>query len=195
VTLSWKSGGEADLIGYRIYRANGSNGFVRVATVKDPAVLSYTDASANGGRYYVTAVDITGQESAPSAAVSAGNSTGTWEVPTAPGQTESPLPEPNDPGIGNGGDPIAMPPSAPKSLTLTKVQGGWKLQWKRNSTNEQVIAYNVYFSPDPATGYLLLESVTGTSYVHMSEDNSGTYYITAVNSFGESPQSNSVAAH
>lgn len=205
VTLSWKSGGEADLIGYRVYRANAQNGFVRIATVKDPAVLSYTDASANGGRYgyYVTAVDITGQESAPSAVASAGDSAGTWGNPTVPGQTETPLPGPNgstDVGsggesAGNGGEPAAAPPSAPKSLTLKKAQGGWKLQWKANSANEQVIAYNVYFSPDPATGYLLLESVTGTSYVHMTEDAGGTYYVTAVNSFGESPQSNSVSAH
>jgi penicillin-binding protein 1B len=168
-------------------------------------VLSYTDASANGGRYgyYVTAVDITGQESAPSAVASAGDSAGTWGNPTVPGQTETPLPGPNgSTGVGsggepagNGGEPAAAPPSAPKSLTLKKAQGGWKLQWKANSANEQVIAYNVYFSPDPATGYLLLESVTGTSYVHMTEDAGGTYYVTAVNSFGESPQSNSVSAH
>lgn len=57
-TISWSSNGEHDIVGYRIYK--GGN---KVASIKAGAPLSYT---IGDGSYYVTAVDVAGQESAPS---------------------------------------------------------------------------------------------------------------------------------
>ncbi|WP_066172961.1 transglycosylase domain-containing protein [Bacillus marinisedimentorum] len=67
-SLSWPLPGEKDIIGYRIYQASSKNGsFRRVANV--PAnVLSYTVPGTTSA-YYVTAVDVAGKESAPSAIV------------------------------------------------------------------------------------------------------------------------------
>lgn len=214
--INWQAGGEADLLGYRVYRSDSYAGFVQIATVKDPAVLTYTDAGGNvNAGYYVTAVDIEGNESSPSAIASPGSSAGTWELPVGPdsGAEMPDIPDVMQPpgsavpgensgdnGTGSGADngsdqPAAVPPSSPQSLKLTPASGGWKLEWKANRTSEQVIAYNIYFSPDPASGYLLLDTVTGTSYVHKIGDVAGTYYVTAVNNYGESPQSNSVKAN
>lgn len=213
--LAWQSGKEADLLGYRIYRADSQNGFARIATIKDPSVLTYTDASATHSDtgYYVSSVDIAGQESQPSAIASVGSSSTTWQLPDLSNTGETPTDTntvpgtetggQTDPGNANGGQgengtdtdtSSATPPAAPKALSIKKAGGGLKLKWKANGTAEQVIAYNVYFSPDAASGYLLLDTVSGTSYTHTTDVTNGSYYITAVNSYGESSHSNNVTA-
>jgi penicillin-binding protein len=197
VVLSWKSGGEADLLGYRVYRGDANTGFAHIATVKDPGVLTFTDHAAAAGEYayYVTSVDITGAESQPSSVASVGSSTGVSELPGEPNQNGNP----NQPG-GQEGDqqdkppaPTAAPPSAPAGLSLKKTQGGVKLQWKANKQAEQVIAYNIYYSPDPANGFLLLDTVADNHYVHKTKQSGGRYYVTAVNSYGESSHSATVS--
>ena len=57
-TLVWSSNGENDIVGYRIY--NGGN---KIASIKAGSALSYP---VGNGSYYVTAVDVAGQESPPS---------------------------------------------------------------------------------------------------------------------------------
>jgi penicillin-binding protein len=202
VTVSWKSAGEADLLGYRLYRADVNNGFVHIATIKDPGVLTHTDAGARSGEYgyYVTAVDITGKESQPSAIATVGASTGTWQLPDVPNPGETPdqpddsTEQPSNPNGPPTDQPTATVPTAPKGLEIRKAPGGLKLTWKGNPANEQVIAYNVYYRPDPSNGYLLLDTVGGTSFTHKTKETSGWYYVTAVNSYGESPHSNNVSA-
>ncbi|WP_103109391.1 penicillin-binding protein 1A [Brevibacillus reuszeri] len=214
VVLSWQSAKEADLLGYRIYRADAQNGFVHVSTVKDPSVLTF-DAGAGGNfGYYVTSVDISGNESQPSAIASVGSGSHIWELPDPNAGTENPDGNvTTNPGTNNGqtnppdtttppdgqesngsNSSNAVPPSAPKSLSIKANGGSMKLQWKENKAADQVIAYNIYFSPDAASGYLLLDTVSATSYTHSTNGTNGTYYVTAVNSYGESSQSNSVSA-
>ncbi|MCK9905777.1 hypothetical protein MXD63_38035, partial [Frankia sp. Cpl3] len=133
--LSWKSGGEADLLGYRIYRADETSGFTQIATIKDPAALTYTDASSASGvfGYYVTSVDVTGQESQPSAVASTSTAAG-WDLPTPlpadnTGQPQLPDPMTDKPDQGgeNGTDPTTTPddgqpglPAAPVGLKISK---------------------------------------------------------------------------
>ncbi|OCA91403.1 peptidoglycan glycosyltransferase [Bacillus sp. FJAT-27225] len=64
-TLKWGAVNEKDIIGYRVYSADGN----RVASIRAGTGLSYP---ANPGIYYVTAVDIAGQESAPSNTIEIG---------------------------------------------------------------------------------------------------------------------------
>jgi len=215
--LSWQSAKEGDLLGYRVYRADSQNGFTRIGTVKDPSVLTFTDTDATGGGagYYATAVDVTGQESPPSAVATNGSTAHAWELPDPNAETGndgSGLPGdangsagttgPTEPATNPGettsppdtGAVSTSPPSTPKALTIRAAGGGWKLQWKANAAGEQVIAYNIYFKPDAASGFLLLDTVSATSYTHVTEARNGKYYITAVNSYGESSHSNSVPA-
>ena len=64
--ISWKSPGDSDIIGYRVYRINGASSS-KVASIKANSSLSYkTDGN---GIYYITAVDIAGNESAPSSTI------------------------------------------------------------------------------------------------------------------------------
>ena len=80
VHLSWKSNEEKDLAGYRLYRSDTPlTGYVQVRSTE----LSYIDDQdlENGRPYYfqVTAFDLAGNESKPSAKV--------MTVPVAPGPT------------------------------------------------------------------------------------------------------------
>jgi fibronectin type 3 domain-containing protein len=73
IELAWERNTEADLAGYRVYRAVGEGAFEKIA---DTSVLpAYADRMVEAGktyRYEVTAVDGAGNESARSSAVSAG---------------------------------------------------------------------------------------------------------------------------
>jgi hypothetical protein len=73
VELTWEGNTEADLAGYRVYRApEGSADFKKVADVS--LVPSWSDHGVEGGKKYVyavTAIDKTGNESPRSAVVTA----------------------------------------------------------------------------------------------------------------------------
>jgi hypothetical protein len=69
VELTWERNTEADLAGYRIYRATGDGAFEKLDDVQVPA---YSDRKVEAGksyRYEISAVDQAGNESGRSAAV------------------------------------------------------------------------------------------------------------------------------
>jgi fibronectin type 3 domain-containing protein len=73
VELTWEGNSEADMAGYRVYRAPaGSTAFVKVADVS--LVPSFSDRNVESGKkysYVVTAIDQAGNEGPRSAAVEA----------------------------------------------------------------------------------------------------------------------------
>ena len=72
IELSWDRNTEADLAGYRVYRATGSGGLEKIADVNE--VPTYSDHQVEAGktyRYTITAVDQAGNESPKSATVEA----------------------------------------------------------------------------------------------------------------------------
>ncbi|WP_213003955.1 pectinesterase family protein [Clavibacter zhangzhiyongii] len=71
VGLSWATGAESDVVGYRVYRATGSDALVAdaahlVAEVAKPVYLDRGLVNGTAHRYLVVAVDRAGQASAPS---------------------------------------------------------------------------------------------------------------------------------
>ena len=74
VDLDWNDNGESDLDGYNVYRAASAGGPYSQLNGSPLAASLYSDAAANNGTtywYVATAVDLTGNESAYSAEVSA----------------------------------------------------------------------------------------------------------------------------
>jgi hypothetical protein len=104
-------------------------------------------------------------------------------------------------GVGTGAlstevaETPQSPPAAPTGLAATSAKGkGVQLSW---AATTGATSYRVYRSTTGATGaYTLIASVTSPSYKDTSTTRGVTYYykVTAVNTFGESPQSNSVSA-
>jgi penicillin-binding protein 1B len=115
-TLSWASHPHHDIIGYRVYAApNHSKHFTKIASVMATKNLQINIGSG-AAAYYVTAVDVTGKESAPSDIVKYGN----WqeekpkeETPPPPPKAEQPAQPPSSPppgnNNGNGGNQPEQP--------------------------------------------------------------------------------------
>jgi hypothetical protein len=72
VSLSWTASASPDVAGYNVYRRTGSSGrFVQINSSLDALTTYNDDTVASGQTYYyeTTAVNDSGQESAPSASV------------------------------------------------------------------------------------------------------------------------------
>src|SRR5207245_463452 len=176
VLLSWQApsgnGGSA-ITGYKIYRSTNSSTENFLATTGN--VLSYTDnAVTNGQTYYykVSAVNSVG-ESPQSNEASA--------TPTAP-------PPP----------PPSTAPSAPQSLQAAAGNAQVSLSWTAPSSNggSAITNYKIYRSTSSGTETLLTTLGNVLSYTDGTVTNGQVYYykVTAVNSVGESSQSNEASA-
>ncbi|WP_071393818.1 transglycosylase domain-containing protein [Bacillus tuaregi] len=95
-TITWGGSSEYDIVGYRVY-----NGGSRVGTIQVDGSYSF---QAGTGTYYVTAVDIAGNESAPSNSVTVG------QPPATPVDSEAP-----DDGTNTETQPPATPPNEPET--------------------------------------------------------------------------------
>ncbi len=71
MTLTWTANSEPDLAGYNVYRSAVSGGSVTKLNSAPVTGTTYDDAPPGTGTFYyvVTAVDTSGNESAPSAEV------------------------------------------------------------------------------------------------------------------------------
>lgn len=68
--LTWDNNQESDIVGYRVYKANGlSEPFNKVASISLSSERSF-QISNSDAVYYVTAVDVSGNESGPSKQIS-----------------------------------------------------------------------------------------------------------------------------
>ncbi|HEX6923491.1 MAG TPA: transglycosylase domain-containing protein [Bacillales bacterium] len=87
--LRWNAQGSG-VVGYRIYaKKKGTNSFNRVGTVREGEGLSFSTLEGGPYAYYVTAIDIAGQESGRSKIVKPEK----WAKPT-PTPTPEPTPKP-----------------------------------------------------------------------------------------------------
>lgn len=165
--ITWSPNAEVDIAGYRIYRFNGFS-YDHIASVLSSDQKVYEDANGDpSATYYITAVDIVGQESAPSSLV------------TTSGESSA----------------AANVPSAPQNLNATWGLEGLVLSWKANDSSEQVYQYNIYFSPTPDGEFTLLTSTPIPTYIRpILTEEIGWYRVTAVNIRGESAPSYAVTA-
>ncbi|MFE8704159.1 transglycosylase domain-containing protein [Cytobacillus sp. FJAT-54145] len=100
-TLTWSKHPENDVVGYRVYKDG-----TKVASIKAGLPLSHTGGN---GIYYVTAVDIAGNESAPSNEVQVGPKEEPEPVEEDPKDGEGKPEDPPEEDPGDGTDPITDP--------------------------------------------------------------------------------------
>jgi hypothetical protein len=172
-SLSWTtpSNGGSSITGYKVYRGTSSGGESLLATLG--VTNSYIDnAVTNGTTYYyqVSAVNAVG-EGARSNEVSL--------RPVAP-----------------------QPPSAPQNLTAAapkpKNKTGVILNWTApaSSGSSAVTGYRIYRSTSSGTEAFYVSTGNVLTYTDTGTTSGVQYYyrVTAVNSAGESPQSNEANA-
>ncbi|MBO8170589.1 MAG: transglycosylase domain-containing protein [Bacillaceae bacterium] len=207
--FTWQDNTEADIVGYRFYRGlNGENNFKKIGVIKLNDPKEFTEAGAYPGNiygYYVTAVDVAGNESAPSKMVIVNRTNqpdpgNPWEnpfpyppgdnIPGIPGDDE---PDPDQPGEPDQREDVI--PSTPEGVSLKQEGDQVTLTWSANPEIENVEQYNIYFTEDLADGFQLIGSTSSTSFTTRAVSKSGWFQITAVNKTGESKPGDPVEWH
>lgn len=193
VRITFTPSTQEDVAGYRLYRSLNGGPYQKieasVPTGEDPKFVNYI-TNGQSYSYYVTAVDVAGNESAPSEIMSAD---GTPIVdPNIPGSnTENPGGEIINPDPGSGGDNgsdggtnVPSGPSAPTGLQAQSSEIGVTLSWNASPADENVHQYQVWFSATEAGKYKLLGTTDSTNFEYVSPLTAGWYHITAVNASG-----------
>lgn len=223
--ITFQASSSADTVGYRLYRSVNHGPYQRVSKVVIAGDEAKFTDSVNGGNvygYYVTAVDVAGNESVPSkAAYTDGTSVDLSSLPPNGGQKTAPPDgkpgdgknnegtgssetgtgsEPNkehNAGVGSTGKedptPVKTPPAAPTGLSAKSTGGGVELNWKDNAGKEKVKEYTVYYSEKENGKFEKIGTVANaTQFKYYAVSYDGYYKVSATNEFGESKLSAAV---
>jgi penicillin-binding protein len=193
--ITFTPSAQADVAGYRLYRSTDGVNFQKVeASVPTGEGTKFINYINNGQTYsyYVTAVDVAGNESAPSEKVSTDGSTGNIDpnIPDGgnPGEGTDPW-FPDDNGANNGNYP-----TTPSGLSAQGTEIGVTLKWNANPSDQVVTQYQVWYSTTANGKFKLLGTTESASFEYIAPMSSGWYRITAVNPSGESPPTSPVEA-
>lgn len=175
IVVFWHPTPENDIAGYRVYRVEPDGRVLRIASIPDHERKAFTDEQVQRGKVYayqVTAVDIAGQESAPTPIVFSN------------GQMD----------VNEFFQPEKSVPAAPGNVQANWQGNRVEITWSANPTEDEVLRYEIYVTPDPVNGFTILGETTSTRYVHEHLPSSGSlyYYVRAVNQVGASKESNVV---
>lgn len=168
-TVTFSSSPEKDVVGYRLYKSVNGGPFEntgKTALVGDANSITYGGSAGHNYSYYVTAVDVAGNESAPSAIASPGAS-----APTQPNNE-------NSNNEGDGTDPSSIP-ATPKNVSINDLTVSWD---SSNTATE----YSIYMSKSADGSYTKIATTSNTSYAIVTEATQGWIKITASNPSGES---------
>ena len=191
VRITFAPSPEEDVVGYRLYRSMNGRPFARVeGTVLTGEEYKFVNYISPGNTYlyYVTAVDVAGNESPPSTMVSP---LGDAYTPS-PGSSDTPdwlFPNPDnggsagEPGGGTGDGAL---PSAPAGLVVSSTPLGVRLMWQANPPEEGVTEYRIWHRPDPSGQYQLLGTTSDTVFEYVMPLPQGSFRVTAVSAAGES---------
>ncbi|MFB9279900.1 transglycosylase domain-containing protein [Cohnella cellulosilytica] len=193
--ITFSASPQADVAGYRLYRSINGSPFQKVeASLPVGGDLKFVNyiSTRQSYSYYVTAVDVAGNESAPSEIHATDG--GIIVDPTIPDQT--------DPG-STGGDSDTEPPeipsaggssgpSSPGGLSARGTEIGVVLTWNANPADEGVTQYQVWYGSSPNDKYKLLGTTESTSFEYIAPASAGWYRITAVSPSGESSPTSAV---
>lgn len=179
--ISFTASPEKDVVGYRLYRTDDGMKFQstgKVSLTGDSTVIADARAPGFGTAYYVTAVDVAGKESEPSAVVSPLGGGGS---PDGNGDGQD-----NDDGSGGNNETGGNAPSSPSGVSVNKDEGGFTASWKASPLLDLVTSYNVYVSDSEGGSYSKVGSTSDTQYSIKTDYTSIWVKISAINVLGES---------
>ncbi|WP_127537846.1 penicillin-binding protein 1A [Paenibacillus illinoisensis] len=182
---------ENDVVGYRLYRSVNGAGFQNQGQVVLTGESRSFTAYAQGGNFtfYVTAVDVAGKESAPSAVVS---SAGVSD-PLPDEEVKEPINVPGtivEPEENENNNATTTVPGTPGQVSVAALTQGLRIQWASNPESDGVQSYAVYYSETGSAPYTKIGTTSGTSMDYgVPASTSGWFKVSAINSVGESEPS------
>lgn len=199
VRVTFTPSKQEDVAGYRLYRSMNGSPYVKIEasipTGEEAKFINYI-TSGNTYSYYVTAVDVAGNESQPSEQLMADGSVSDIDPSLPPPETTDPDPDTEDTPLPGDPDPgTVVVPSAPTGLKAQESGLTVTLSWNANPTSDNIVQYQVWNSATADGKYKLLGTTDSTSLELLSPLSSSFYTITAVNASGTaSPASGAVQA-
>ncbi|WMT42511.1 hypothetical protein RE628_09300 [Paenibacillus sp. D2_2] len=182
-SITFNKNNESDVVGYRLYRSTDGVTYQNTGKVALAGeATQITDSGESALAYYVTAVDVAGKESVPSAIVS-----NAW-IPEQTNPDEE-LPWPLDPEDPSNGQAL---PAAPGQVSIHGENGQYTVSWAANATDDHVTSYSIYISDSSDGSYSNIGSTPRTQYSFQSEAEGGWIKVTAYSSKGESIPSSPV---
>ncbi|MCL6661342.1 MULTISPECIES: transglycosylase domain-containing protein [Paenibacillus] len=182
---------ENDVVGYRLYRSVNGGGFQNQGqVVLTGESRSFSAYAAQGGNFafYVTAVDVAGRESAPSATV---NSAGV--APPVEEEINEPIEVPGTvitPGETQTDNTTTTAPGTPGQVSVSALSQGLRIQW---ASSPNADSYAVYYSETGSAPYTKIGTTSGTTMDYgVPSSTSGWFKVSASNSAGESEPSAAV---
>lgn len=191
LVLTFTESAAKDVVGYRVYKSMNNQPYVK----EGESILAGSEykaklyaSSSQSYSYYVTSVDVVGNESKPSLIVTYGQSP---IVPEIPGDTGGGDGSNNGSGNGDNGteEPSGAVPAAPSGLQASKNEVSVKLSWTPNSISDQVTQYHIYYSPDNNGQYTKIGSTAESQYEYIAVLVTGAFYVTSENASGQSAPS------
>lgn len=191
--ISYTPASEEDVVGYRIYRSTNYQPFTRIdghviLTGQNPVFK--VQAIDRSDSFYITSVDVAGNESIPSNVVySTGSLMEQNMVPSTNGQVK-PIIENTD----EGETVDVTVPETPTGLSV-KVRDsdvGIALTWNKNPQSDGVIRFNVFYSGTSNGTYQFIGSTDKNQFEYISIPSNGWYTVTASNNSGESAPTKAV---
>ncbi|NMI06016.1 carboxypeptidase [Paenibacillus sp. SZ31] len=183
---------ENDVVGYRLYRSVNGGGFQNQGqVVLTGESRSFSAYAAPGGNFafYVTAVDVAGRESAPSATVNSAGSV----APPVEEEINEPIEVPGTvitPGETQNDNTTTTAPGTPGQVSVSALSQGLRIQW---ASNPNADSYTVYYSESGSAPYTKIGTTSGTTMDYgVPEATSGWFKVSASNSAGESEPSAAV---
>lgn len=191
-TVTFSANSEKDVVGYRLYRADDGVKFQytgQAALTGDRAAITYSGSTGFSTAYYVTAVDVAGKESAPSAIVSYFGGT----IPDGSGSTPDTNSEaPSGNGMSGENVSDSSLPASPAQVSVQNDDRGFTVSWNASDALDLVTSYNVYVSDAEGGTYSKAGSTADTHYTFKTDSGTVWIKVTAVNVLGESSPSAAV---
>ncbi|WP_334071798.1 MULTISPECIES: transglycosylase domain-containing protein [Paenibacillus] len=187
-SVSFSKSTQKDVVGYRLYQAVNGGTFKYTGQAALAGESTSISVGEKGGySYYVTAVDVAGKESQPSAIVGANQT-------TPPEENEGELTDPaGEAEEGDGTAPdLTVAPSTPGQVETHVSDKDVTVSWGANASAEFVSGYNIYVAENASGPFNKLGSTSSTQFKFKHEAVSGWIQITAVNEVGESTPSAAV---